>query len=143
MYKLHSSCFPMIYHWQSLSLKKMHWPLLVNCVFMISIQKNISLNVYVSWSNYMDSNSSTLFFVFPARICFNVLYLSRPCLTFSACNISLRVCLPSSFFSWSSASSSWKNNEILWLPHWESTNDKINWQDKTVSKLTPGTTWGN
>ena len=43
----------------------------------------------------MPSNCSTLSFVLPWRICRSVLYLSRPCLTFSAWRMSRWVCLES------------------------------------------------
>ena len=46
--------------------------------------------------SYMFSNWSTRRLVLPLRISRSVLYLSRPCLTFSLCNLSIAVSFVSS-----------------------------------------------
>lgn len=58
-----------------------------------SIVKDVFRSFIVS---YKASNSSILCLVLPRRICFRVLYLSRPARTFSACSMSYWVFLLSS-----------------------------------------------
>jgi len=48
-------------------------------------------------ADYIDSNMSMRSLVLPMRICFRVLYLSRPWATFCWCSMSLRVAFVSSF----------------------------------------------
>ena len=65
---------------------------------------------------HMDSNSSTRRLVLPWRICLRVLYLSRPCLTFSAWSSSFFVVTASSRRSLPrSAFSIWKQKVKLFL----------------------------
>ena len=51
----------------------------------------------LSAADYIDSNISMRSLVLPMRICFRVLYLSRPWATFCWCRMSLRVAFVSSF----------------------------------------------
>lgn len=59
---------------------------------------------------YKASNWSTRCLVLPLRICFSVLYLSRPCFTFCSCKTSFRVAFWASLDSSSSRCNACNDN---------------------------------